>query len=161
MPKHTLVLLALATLCGACGASRPGTDLAIRAPIDAREVARYDRLINAGLDAYEAELEAAAEQEYPSRRAALDAARDLGSEARMIHHIRASLASEGLSVEHLCQFSADHPGYANAQRSIYRTRFASWENLVDAIATATVTVRPESGAELTASAALPGASNDG
>ena len=152
MAKSILVSFALATVLSACGAAGPrGTDLAIRAPIDAREVARYHQLINAGLDAYEAELEAATHREYPSRRAALDAARDLGSETRMIHHIRSSLVSEGLSVEHLCQFSADHPGYANAQRPNYRQRTEAWKTLVERIATAPVAERPDNGSELTAS----------
>lgn len=149
MSKSSLVLLALAALTSACGASRFGGE-GLRASIDVDEVARYDRLIDAGLDAYEAELEAAAHQRYATRRAALDAARDLGSESRMIHHIRVSLASEGLRVEHLCHFSADHPGYANAQRAVYRERMDEWAHLLDAIAEAPVD-GSERGASLTAS----------
>ncbi|MBO6938035.1 MAG: hypothetical protein JJ863_23910 [Deltaproteobacteria bacterium] len=151
MTKSVLTMLALATLTSACGAS---ANLDVRASLDGHEVYRYDRLIDAGLEEYEAELEAAAQREYPSRLAALEAARDLGSESRMIHHIRASLASEGLTVANLCQFSAEHPGYANGQRSVYRERMARWEELLEEISTATVVPMPESGEALTASAVL-------
>ncbi len=160
MSKSVLFLLALATLSSACGASNGGAHAGFYGSIDAREVRRYERIINAGLDAYEQELREAGEREYPSRLAALEAARSLGSEARMIHHIRRSLASEGLSVEHLCQFSADHPGYPDSQRRVYRARMERWNELVDHIATAPVSSDVESG-EALASGPATDSRNDG
>jgi len=140
MSKFVLVLVVLSTLCGACGASssRGGSSL-LSAEIQLGQTRRYNAVMEAALDAYETELEEAANQSYATRAEALDNARKLGSEGRLMMHIRTALQAEGLSVDDLCHFASANPGYADTQRAIYSQRSERMESLLETIASAPLT----------------------
>jgi len=151
MSKSVFVLSILTALALGCGSPSTTSRGALTADIEPERVRLYDEVVKRGLSAYQRELEEAADGAYPSRQAALAMARTLGCESRIAKHLRAALAAEGLTMDDLFRFNAHHPGFADSLRPHFRELAASWDELVEDIATAPVDA-PEGEAMLTASA---------
>ena len=138
MSKSVFLVVLLSCWSAACGAGQPTRPPAVAAEPQLAQSRTFDGLMSAALDAYEAELEEAANQFYTSRQASLERARSLGSESRLLFHIRTALQAEGLAVDDLCRYSSDNPGYADHQRKRYIERRDRIDSLLEAIASAPV-----------------------
>jgi len=95
-------------------------------------------IVDEAFDAYEQEVREAASATYPSRRAALERAEAVKQESRLLFHIHRALESHGMNVQDLCAFVADHPGFADHQKTLRAPQLARLEDLAESVATAAV-----------------------
>lgn len=102
------------------------------------EMNRYSDIVEVALDSYEEEVRTAAAATYGSRSEAHAKADELAGTERWAHHMRRALEADGLTVADLCQFSKDHPFFAEWQAGVFGDRIDELVAVAISVAQATV-----------------------